>query len=190
MAGQANLSRDNAEFVCWNTDSDSLGVNYQPNSMIQMNGDIVLYAIWHTASASLSNGGSSGGYYTLRYEANGATLGTVPIDYTHYAGGEQVTVAAKGNLAKEDCTFVEWNTKRDGIGVGYQAGSDILTMPKSDVVLYAVWVDPNGHIIYASPDTGESDTGLRIACRMTIFSVLAMAAAVIVKRQKPDGAEI
>ena len=77
--------------------------------------------------------------HTIRYDANGATEGSVPEDFTAYAFGEKVTVPGNsGNLKKSGATFVGWNTRPDGSGVDYRPGSS-LVMGIKDVVLYAAW---------------------------------------------------
>ena len=73
--------------------------------------------------------------------AIGATSGSVPADPPAYGSGDTVTVAANsGNLQKTCHTFVGWNTKADGTGISYTAGSG--TFHISDhTVLYAQWAE-------------------------------------------------
>ena len=116
--------------------------------------------------------------FRLTYDGNGATGGDVPTDSTAYQGGEKVLVAAQGNLVRTGCTFKEWNTKRDGSGIGYRGGKDVLTMPADNVTLYAVWVDGNDRII-PSPGTGESNVSVAIAFNLAILSAMAIAALMV-----------
>lgn len=79
--------------------------------------------------------------YSLLYNANGATSGSVPGDNGHYLTGESTTVAGNsGDLNKKNSTFTGWNTVADGSGVGYAPGSS-LTFGASNVTLYATFAE-------------------------------------------------
>lgn len=84
---------------------------------------------------------SSGISYTVTYDANGATSGSVPTDATPYSAGASVTAAANsGNLQKTCHTFAGWNTKADGSGDSYAAGSGTFSI-SADTILYAQWTE-------------------------------------------------
>ena len=77
--------------------------------------------------------------YTVTYNGNGETSGTVPMDSSSYTSGAEVTVLGNtGYLKKDDHNFVGWNTQADGSGTDYAAGAG-LTMGTADVTLYAQW---------------------------------------------------
>ena len=186
IASGSGLSRPNATFVGWNTKSDKTGTFYYPYpdaqsraDKIEMNADITLYAIWETQTEPPP---SDSKHFRLTYDGNGATEGAPPQDNIPYEGGEEVTVASKGNLGRTGCTFKEWNTRANGKGDSYAEGS-ILTMPKENVTLYAIWTDSDGKIV-PSPGTGESSVPLQIAFSALILSALAAASAVIYTRRK------
>ena len=72
--------------------------------------------------------------YTVTYDANGATSGTVPTDSTQYEDGATVTVLGNtGNLAKTDYTFGGWTDGETPRSVGstFQI--------HANTTLYAVW---------------------------------------------------
>jgi len=78
-------------------------------------------------------------FFSVRYEANGATSGTAPVDNHSYAPGEEVTVLGNiANLAKTGYSFAGWNTKPDGSGIDYAAGSSVI-MNSANLILYAKW---------------------------------------------------
>jgi len=78
--------------------------------------------------------------FMVRYDSNGATGGTVPLDEQSYAPGDLVTVLGNiGSLDKKGYRFVGWNTKADGTGTSYAAGSTF-TMGSANVTLYAKWI--------------------------------------------------
>jgi uncharacterized repeat protein (TIGR02543 family) len=81
------------------------------------------------------------GTYTVTYNGNGSTKGTVPNDSNNYKEMGNVTVANNtGSLVKLGYTFAGWNTKADGKGTDYAAGSSF-KMGLSNVTLYAKWVN-------------------------------------------------
>jgi uncharacterized repeat protein (TIGR02543 family) len=79
--------------------------------------------------------------YTVTYDPNGATSGTVPIDSNLYEYNTFFTVADNtGNLVKPGAEFLGWNTNRDGTSVDHYAG-DVFDIETGNVVLYAMWSD-------------------------------------------------
>ena len=77
--------------------------------------------------------------YTVTYDGNGKTGGTVPTDANTYLSGGSVTVLTNsGTLVKTGFTFLGWNTKDDGTGTDYATGSTY-TMGSANVILYAKW---------------------------------------------------
>jgi uncharacterized repeat protein (TIGR02543 family) len=92
-------------------------------------GNITLYAKWTAVSTT----------YTVTYDGNGNTGGTVPTDSTSYTTGQAVTVLANtGSLVKTGYTFAGWNTVADGSGTDYAAGSGIFNIA-ANTRLYAKW---------------------------------------------------
>lgn len=93
--------------------------------------------------------------YTVSYNGNGNTEGSVLTDGGSYAESVTTTVYSNtGGLARAGYTFAGWNTAADGSETAYAPG-DMLTIGSSNVTLYAQW-EP---VIPASPDSGdESDS--------------------------------
>lgn len=92
--------------------------------------------------------------YTLTYNANGATSGTVPATATTYASGAVVIVKGNsGDLAKPGYDFNGWKTGASS-GTAYAAGSSI-TMNAS-YTLYAQWV---AHDITLELDANTANGG-------------------------------
>ena len=92
------------------------------------------------------NGTDSGSVYlfsinefTVTYNGNTNTGGSVPIDDNIYNITDTVTVLANtGSLVKAGSTFVGWNTAANGKGTPYNDG-DTFAMGSSNVTLYAQW---------------------------------------------------
>jgi hypothetical protein len=91
--------------------------------------------------------------FTVTYEDNGSSLGTVPVDPNGYALGQTV-VAAKntGSLEKSGAVFAGWTTNPEpsGASTSYAAGAT-WKMGAHNVILYAVWI-PTG-LAFTSKDS-------------------------------------
>jgi hypothetical protein len=76
--------------------------------------------------------------YTLSYDANEATDGSVPQMQSSTTLSTVVTLAApQGDLVKTDCAFEGWNTKTDGSGSTF-LDSEPITLT-ANTTLYAQW---------------------------------------------------
>ena len=82
-----------------------------------------------------TGGGSN--TYTVTYNANGATLGDVPVDENEYEEDDVVTVLGQGNLSKTGNSFANWNTAADGSGDSYEEGDTFEIT--GNTTLYAQW---------------------------------------------------
>ena len=79
------------------------------------------------------------GPFTVTYDGNGKTSGSVPVDAVEHVKNSSVTVLGNtGSLAKTGYTFNGWNTAADGSGTAYAAGSSIASITQ-DMTLYAQW---------------------------------------------------
>ena len=124
------LVRSGWTFKGWNTRPDGTGDWVYPGDLIDIAGDVTLYAQWTPLER-----------YKVTYNANGGS-GTVPADDGEYSQGDTVTVKDKNTLHRDGHTFLGWNTERDGSGAWYDPMlSDTFEMPDENVVLYAQW-DP------------------------------------------------
>lgn len=106
--------------------------------------------------------------YTVTYDANGATTGSVPTDATAYESGDEVTVLGNtGSLVKTNYTWSGWNTKADGTGTDRAAASTFNIT--ANTTLYAKWIPDAPATPSFSPASGAIDAGDDI----TITSSLA-----------------
>jgi hypothetical protein len=129
LGNTGNLVKTGNSFLGWNTAADGSGTSYTQGQTFAMgSANVMLYANWTTAPT-----------YTVTYNDNGATGGSIPTDTTNYLQGTTVTVLGNtGNLVKTGNSFVGWNTAADGSGTSYN-GSQSLTMGSASVTLYALW---------------------------------------------------
>ena len=106
---------------------------------------------WFTLLAALvlpacgggGGGGGGGGVkapaYTVTYNGNGNTGGSVPEDTTNYEQGATVTVLGNtGNLIKDGYFFAGWCVAENGEGTTYTQGQPFV-MGTANVTLYARW---------------------------------------------------
>lgn len=77
--------------------------------------------------------------YELSYDPNLATSGTVPAPSILAYSATTTASVNSGTLARTGYAFAGWNTAADGSGTTYTAGSSTVTMPASNLVLYAKW---------------------------------------------------
>jgi uncharacterized repeat protein (TIGR02543 family) len=85
---------------------------------------------------------------TVTYDANGGTLGEVPVDSVKYVSGETATVLENSlDIAKVGHTFIGWSTSADSSGKLYNGG-DKLVFGDSNIVLYAQYSANTYKIIY------------------------------------------
>lgn len=76
--------------------------------------------------------------YSVTYDANGATSGSVPTDATAYSSGATVTVLGNtGSLTNTGYAFGGWNTQADGQGTNYAANATFNIT--ANTTLYAKW---------------------------------------------------
>lgn len=99
--------------------------------------------------------------YTVTYDGNGNTSGSVPSDATAYSSGATVTVKGNtGSLAKTGYTFGGWNTKDDGTGINYTAGSGTFSI-SANTTLYAKWTPNKYTVVWKSNgSTARTDSNV------------------------------
>ena len=82
--------------------------------------------------------------YTITYNGNGHTGGTVPeaVDKKH---GTNITLS-NSTPTRTGYTFARWNTEKDGTGTSYDEGATYST--DADVTLYAKWTAHKYRVIF------------------------------------------
>jgi len=87
--------------------------------------------------------------YSVTYNGNGSTGGTVPTDATAYNSGDSVTVLGNtGSLVRTGFTFAGWNTAADGSGTDRAAGATFSIT--TNTTLYAKWTAITPDIVLSS----------------------------------------
>jgi uncharacterized protein (TIGR02145 family)/uncharacterized repeat protein (TIGR02543 family) len=142
-ANTGGLVRTGYTFAGWNTTADNTGINYPGNATFAMaSANVILYAQWTIIPV-----------FTVTYNGNGNTGGTVPSDANTYVQGATVTILGNtGTLVKTGATFAGWNTAADGTGIARATG-ETFTMAGANVVLYAKWAS-----VYSVTYSGNGNT--------------------------------
>lgn len=104
--------------------------------------------------------------YTLTYNGNGSTGGTVPVVSAPIEYTATVNVNFPAGLTRTGYDFAGWNTSADGSGTAYTSGGTTsFTMPASNVTLYAQWTPVDYTITY------ELDGGTNNASNPATYTI-------------------
>lgn len=121
-----NPDRDDYNFIGWY--KDTAGINAWNFDTDTVTADTDLYAKWVQKV-----------FFTVTFDANGATAGSAP-DPVEVESGTDITLPPAGELEKTPWySFGGWNTKASGTGTNYLADSSYEVT--ATVTLYADWVD-------------------------------------------------
>ena len=124
---------------------------------------------YNSGSATRDGTSNAAPTYTVTYNGNSNTGGSVPTDSSSYTQGSTVTVKSNsGSLTRTGYDFAGWNTNSSGTGTDYAAsGSATFTMGSANVTLYAKWTaqatgpgNPSGASVGASTLTRTMNTNL------------------------------
>lgn len=128
-ANEGNLSKTGYIFTEWNTRADGSGISYKVNDVYTENESVTLYAQYKIPQE-----------FTITYDANGATSGTVPESQTKLETIDLILQENSGTLYNTRHPFCGWNTKADGTGIFYAEG-DVISVDEN-ITLYAMWAFP------------------------------------------------
>ncbi len=122
------FNRDGHSFVEWNTEADGTGTGYASGVAVKnlsaVDGEIItLYAIWNA------------GDHNIIFNGNGG-VGTMPNQVVEYGSS---VILNENVYARQNYTFVGWNTQQDGSGDFYANEALFGPMGDEDVTLYAQW---------------------------------------------------
>jgi uncharacterized repeat protein (TIGR02543 family) len=93
--------------------------------------------------------------YTISYNGNGNSGGTVPSDAGMYLQGAMVTVLSNtAMLTKTGYTFTGWNTSANGSGTS-QSVASTFNMGSGNTTLYAQWLINTYSLTYTAGSNGS-----------------------------------
>jgi uncharacterized repeat protein (TIGR02543 family) len=124
-----NLINGSFTFNGWNTQVNGLGTAYPggSNGFTMPAENVILYAQWVNTSQT----------FTLTYNGNGNTGGSVPASTPPYPQGASASVAGQV-VEKSGYTFLGWSLTQFGITTPYLENNSIVM--NADTTLYAQWV--------------------------------------------------
>jgi uncharacterized repeat protein (TIGR02543 family) len=120
----SNPVRTGYTFGGWFTGANWTGTQFTVTTAVS--GNITVYAKWIPNT------------YSVTYNANKATGGTVPATQKKIYGVNLILTNNAGKLVRTGYTFVGWNTAANGTGIDYPIAS--LYKANANVVLYAKWI--------------------------------------------------
>ena len=115
---------DNNTFGGWNTNPSGTGTNYYAGSSYTVTSDVIFYAMWYIEN------------YSVSFNINEGT-GGVPTTQ-NVSSGTVITLPGGSLFSKTGYNFTGWNTKADGTGTNYDAGSSYTVT--GNITLFANWV--------------------------------------------------
>lgn len=124
------VAKDGFTFLGWKTTFGGEDYLYMPgNTLLMPTQNLVFTAVWDARP------------YTLSYSANGGSSAssgscTAPSDDVRIVGS--VLPISTGCPSRDGYSFSGWNTAANGSGDSYSP-AQLLTMPASNVTLYAQW---------------------------------------------------
>jgi len=139
------FTRAGFTFAGWATTSGGT-VSRADSATVTVLIDTTYYAVW-TANK-----------YTVTYNSNNATSGTVPTDSTEYLNAGSITVKDDtGALARTGYSFQGWADNSNGTGTLYlpSLAAKTYTVNLSNVTFYAVWEKVTYKVSY-NVDGGSS----------------------------------
>ena len=144
LGNTGSLVRTGYTFAGWNTAANGSGTSYTGGDTFDIDSnDVTLYAQWTAVD------------YTVSYDGNTNTGGSVPTDGNTYNITDTVTVLGNtGSIVKTGYTFAGWNTAANGSGTSYSE-DDAFAMGSSNITLYAQWTEN----VYTVSYDGNSNTG-------------------------------
>jgi uncharacterized repeat protein (TIGR02543 family) len=171
VAVAGTLAKTGSTFTGWNTNAAGTGTARAAGSSYAIGAaNDTLYAQW-----------TQNPTYTVTYNGNGSTSGSVPADANRYLSGASVTVAAAGTLVKTGCTFAGWNTIAAGTGIARTAGSSY-AIGASDDTLYAQWTtNPTFTVTYNANGSTSGSVPVDANRYLSGASVSVAAAGTLVK---------
>lgn len=163
------LVKTGSTFSGWATSPTGAIVYKDGASYTMGTANDTLYAIWAVIPT-----------FTLTYNGNTNSAGTVPSAVTGILSGASVTVAAVGTLVKSNYTFAGWNTAPNGSGTPYTTGSSIIITAAT--TLYAQWTAlPTYSLAYDGNTNSGGTAPTTVSGIVTGTSVTVAAAGALVK---------
>ena len=129
---QNRFTKENAEFMGWNTEPDGSGTAFTDGQVVKnlaSKGKVTLYAQWRSNNAY------------VKFDANNPDEPESEQGYQSFVCGEEKALrsnsGANAFITRDHYACTGWNTEPDGSGTAYADGASIA--PMDDLTLYAQW---------------------------------------------------
>jgi uncharacterized repeat protein (TIGR02543 family)/LPXTG-motif cell wall-anchored protein len=124
--GQSVLTLNGFTFAGWTVNQNGTGQVYQAGGSLQLaSSSVTLFAKWSLTP------------YTITYQSNGATRGSVPVDVLTYTMGQGAPIRT-GSLGRTGYIFAGWTDNSAGTGTLYNSG-DAYAVGTNNIMLWAQW---------------------------------------------------
>ncbi|MEI6621126.1 MAG: InlB B-repeat-containing protein [Actinomycetes bacterium] len=145
------FTRVGYSFTGWNSNAGGTGTAYADGAVYPFTYYDSLHAQWAPNT------------YTVTYDGNTATGGTVPVDPAspHATDSSVMVLGNTGSLAKAGYTFLGWNTAANGSGTAYAPGATF-TMPPNAATLYAQWSNLPAHTVTFDTNGGSGSMAAQV----------------------------
>ncbi len=160
-SGSPVLAKTGHTFGGWNTASGGGGTSYAAGAAYTTNAAATLYAQWTPDT------------YTVTYNGNGSTGGSVPADQTKTYDASLTLQTNSGTLTKGTDTFSGWNSAADGSGTNYAAGASYTA--NAGTTLYAKWTAASSGGSGRGPDQNNSNAGSKKTAAVMLITVATTA---------------
>lgn len=146
-------------FLGWSTTASG-PVKYYANSQLKITGPMTLYAIWGDQDSTV----------TLTYKANYEGADPAMSEVPSLKNNALVKLAAANLFTRPDYEFTGWNTKADGSGTSFAAGSNACVDVDNDGdnVLYAQWEQLTGSLTITKKVEGLTGTSAPTEFKFTV----------------------
>ena len=134
-------------FLGWSTTASG-SVAYYANSKLEITGNMELYAIWGDKDSTV----------TLTYNANYEGADPAMSEVPSLKNNALVELAAATLFTRTGYEFTGWNTKADGSGTSFAAGSNARVDKLGENVLYAQWKRQTGTLTISKELVGLNAT--------------------------------
>ena len=148
----SNLTKFGYEFSGWTTDSTRTNKDLPFNDEFEFESDLNLYDLWSPI------------YYHILYLPNGGS-GTTEDNVDLVRSAENKQKLAVNKFERPGYNFVEWNTKADGSGTGYQSQEEVGYIAGDEnnlVKLYAIWEGKEYNIHFDACDGSTSQNAISV----------------------------
>jgi uncharacterized protein (TIGR02145 family)/uncharacterized repeat protein (TIGR02543 family) len=119
---------ENYRFTGWNTSPNGKGKDYTNEQNITISSNITLYAQWVPRTNT----------YFVMFDANG---GVGEMEPQTFKGDDYISLKPN-TFTRDGYLYKGWNTKADGTGSFFKDEASIYV--SSNIVLYALWINPDG----------------------------------------------